>query len=154
VRTAAWLGRQKGGLQVEGVGKVLESGHVRVNANVCHAGFNRFDLGQAGLKPYFVTDDARMLGHRVPDGPLQDTDVFLSVGGQEAFNFFGGLSDGLGGASVLLQRRGVVSCRLTHDPPENEKFDEGISAQAVGAVQAGGRSLSRSRTASIRRQSG
>ena len=131
-------GRQGGGLQVEGVRQVLVAGDVRVDAHVAHPLLDLVELGEPRFQACLVAHHAGVLGHHVADGTLQGPDVFMSVGGQQVVKLRAGRGKRLGRARLGFQRGRVLGGRPRHDAPEDQQFDQRVSAQAVRAMQAAG----------------
>src|SRR5690606_12463372 len=75
--------RERGRLEVEGVGEVVEAGEVRVYADVGDAGFDRIQRGQPGEEALLVAHHAGVLRHDVADRALQGPDVLGPIGGEQ-----------------------------------------------------------------------
>ena len=103
--------------------------------------FYNFPLGKSfsvNVGARVRMDDAGMLGHQVPHLPLQAARSLGAVVLKHPVQFIPGLLKSLSAAVDVGAFGHVIRPVLAHNPPVNHQLNEGVSAQAVGAVQTAG----------------
>ena len=104
-----------------------------------HARLDGVELGEPARRPCFVAHDAGVLGHGVADGALQGADVLRAVGGEQLVDLGACVCSADAERGCALSERRVGGGGLSDDAAEDEQFDQGVPAEAVGAVQPTGR---------------